>query len=190
MNKILMGTIPCGIIIFTWNILSAFLLPIHHHTYKSHPYEDEILKQLQALKTLDGAYFLPSLEGRTEITSGDNANEIRGLDQQNLGGPSVILIYKYYIEPKDIGYYFFEILYDLFIAFVLCFTLSSSRVHSRFADRFLVCLIIALGFICAGPLTWVNRDGYPISIFLPSIFDTFISVGLAGAFASRLFRRH
>lgn len=171
MNKLIIGGIVGGVMIFIWQFLSWGPLNLHKSQQRYTPKQDTILAFLNEQFSEDGFYYMPGLP---EGASGDEYQKAMEL---NVGKPWA-QIYYHKAWNTNMGMNMARgLMVNIVAALLLCWILLKIP-----ENNFLNTLLIAF---CVGMMSYLTTS-YTSSIWfetpsMPDLLDAIMSWGLCGA---------
>src|ERR1041384_1396479 len=89
MKKHIIAAIIGTLILFGWQALSWMALPVHKHTLKYAPRQDEIIQSLSTTITEEGFYGVPGHDPSKEMSM----KEMEAASNQMIGKPWALVLY-------------------------------------------------------------------------------------------------
>ena len=133
MKKLFIASIVGAIILFVWSAMAWTFLPIHHHTFKYSPAQEQILEMLGENLGESGAYSMPSADNRDISTFDSNyMTETEKIMTDNVGKPSALIFYNDGGHTMGAKTYAFGFLFQFILAFIasLMLALTGERLKS------------------------------------------------------------
>ncbi len=175
MKKLLISALVAALIAFVFQALSWMALPIHKHSLKYTPKQDEILAALEGLE--DGYYMVPYFD-----PDNTTMEEQQALQLEMAGKPWALINYNEAWRTsmgKNMGFGFLlNLVAALLAAFVL--SLAVDKVNGFFG-RWFVVLCFALFAIFQPVLAMANWWSMPAHYLTGDVLDLLIAWGLAGS---------
>ena len=173
MNKIIVGALVGGIILFGWQALSWTALGIHDDAFQYAPNQDTIIESLQKNLTVPGNYLIPM---PAEGTSEEEKEAFRASRE---GKPWAIVTYHGYykmdmLEPVLRGF-----LVAILCVLLLCFNIQQFQ-RIKMARVVLTALSYGLvSFLC---ISYNNHIWFstPWTVIGGELADSLIGWGLCG----------
>lgn len=169
MNKLIIGSLVGGLILFIWQFLSWAALNLHGDSTQYTAKQDTIM-QLLNTELEPGYYFLPS------VPKGTSPEEQQAKMKESEGKPWAQI---YYHESMDTNMTMNMVrgfIVDVVIALLICWLLAQIRSRT-FKDTVMICLAVGLVVFLAGvygSAIWFETPT------MPDLVDAIVSFGLLG----------
>ena len=170
MNKLIIGGVVGGILIFFWQFLSWSVLNVHGSMQQYTPKQDTVMAFLSSQFSEDGFYFMPGLP------EGSSSEEYQKAMESGAGKPWAQLYYHKSMNTNMGMNMARGLLVDIVAVMLLCWILMKIPEKSLMTT-----LLIALSI---GFISWLTTS-YTSSIWfethsIPDLIDAFLSWGLCG----------
>lgn len=191
MKKLLIASIIGAIILFVWGAMAWTFLPIHHHTFKYSPAQEQVLEHLSENLGESGAYGMPSADNR-EISMFDSnyMTETEKIMKENAGKPSAIIFYNDGGNVMSGRTYAFGFLFQFILAFIasLMLALTGDRLKTFF-DRWWLVMLLAVFVSIEGHLMSWNWMGFSWHYVKDMILDELLAWAIVGIWLAYYFGR-
>jgi len=170
MNKLIIGALVGGIILFFWQFLSWTVLNLHAGNQQYTAKQDSVLAYLSTQFDEDGFYFMPN------VPPGTSPEESQAAMEKGMGKPWAQVYYHKSMNTNMTSNMIRGLLTDIIAVLLLCWVLLHYKDNS-FKHSILVCLSI-------GIIGWLVNN-YTTSIWyelpaMPDLIDSIVGFGLVG----------
>ncbi len=169
MNKLIIGALVGGLILFVWQFLSWSMLNIHRASMTYTPNQDKILDVLEA-NLEEGTYFIPNL------SKDATAEDREAYTNERMGKPWAMVSYH---EAMDMSFGMNLVrgfVTDVLAVFLLCWLLMKiDRLDLKTA----LLSSLAVGLIGYLSINYINQVWFE-SDSIPHLIDAIVQWGLCG----------
>lgn len=171
MNKLVIGSLVGGILIFIWQTLSWAALNLHHASQEYTPHQDSILRYLNTQFSEDGAYLLPN------YPEGTSREEMEKQMDVNKGRPWVQIQYHKALNVNMGANIFRGLIVDIIMVAFACWILLKIPAPGM-GVIFGACLSIGIIVFINSPYT--IHIWYPKADIMIHLLDALVSWALCG----------
>ncbi|MCH8902956.1 MAG: hypothetical protein IIA45_03460 [Bacteroidetes bacterium] len=190
MKKLIIGALVGMVILFVWGFLSWVLLPLHHHSLKYTPQQDDIMSTLNEGMEEEGLFVLPSVVDRDiKLFDKEYKTKSAKLRKEMKGKPYAMIIYGREFVGETPMTFIYSLLFQFFAVFVagLFLSLAGGSLTSGFQRWWLVMLFPLMITLEAHMVSW-NWMMFPWHYIKGMVLDTFVSWALVGVWLAFYFK--
>ena len=123
MKKLLIASGVGAAILFVWSALAWIALPLHHHTFKYTPNQDQILNVIDQNLDESGVYFLPSADNRDiKLFDPEYKKASKELQDSMEGKPTAFIVFIKSWKQNQEKHFYLAFYFSLYLLSLLhCF---------------------------------------------------------------------
>ena len=178
MNKVLLGGLAGGIILYVWSLFAwIFIPPLHGPSLHEIPNEEAVIAMLKPELSSKAVYAFPHNPGMSADQAAKNA-----WTEKMKRGPGGMIIYDPAgTDPMMAGSMVIGLILDLCSALIVAWLLArSTAVSSSYMSRVAFCGMFAIFATFFNYLTMWNWMGFPGDFTTGLIIDALLAWILAG----------
>ena len=177
MNKVLIGGIVGGVVLFIWSALVWTVVPLHKPSLHNIPNEEAVIGALKANMGEKGLYVFPAMP---DMGAGQTSAD--AYTQKMKQGPVGVIVF----DPQGMdsmmpGQFIVGFLLDLVAALLAAWLLSrSTALASPYVSRVMFCGVLGIFASFISFLPGWNWMGYPMDYTTAMVADTILGWLITG----------
>jgi hypothetical protein len=181
MTRAIIATLVGAVILYGWNALSWTVLPVHFHSFKYSPEQEEILQTLDEKLPESGTYIMPTADNRdVGYYDEEYQEEMQEIMKENEGSGALLFYYEDGLG-EEVSSFITGFLFFLLSAFIAVILLSVARPNlNSFFQRWWFVMLVPLLVALLGPLSDWNWLGFHWHYIKCMLLDLGVSWGLCG----------